>query len=110
MTPTKFRLLAIFIYLMVRAVGVKAADAADGESVILSNLNGPDTSASSARPSQAAAQSPAADAAPAAAEVSMEQYKELKLQQAATPNGVNPSTARRYLRVDKATMMQASGL
>lgn len=110
MKLSKYRLLVIFIYLLVRAVGAQAADAADGESVLLSNLNGPDTSASAARPSQAAAQSPAADATPAPAETSMEQYKDLKLQQAATPNGVNPSTARRYLRVDKATMMQASGL
>ena len=39
----------------------------------------------------------------------MEKYKDLRVQQAATQNGVNPATARRYLRVDKSTMMQESG-
>lgn len=43
-------------------------------------------------------------------ETPMEKYRDFKLQQAATPNGGNPATGRRYLKVDRATFMESSGI
>ena len=51
-----------------------------------------------------------AESAAVRTEALMEHYKDLKLQQGATANAGNPATARRYLRVDKATIMEAAGL
>lgn len=119
----KYTLCAVvFLNLCVQVTGLHAAEVTSAEdSVVLSNVDEAEPPAAAAKPQQAA--SPAAQGAAAsgtaaagtapvamAPEVTPEQYKEHKVQQAAIPNGVNPASARRYLRVDKATMMEASGL
>lgn len=102
----------------------------DGQSIELGNLNDPEDGTPTAAPvagdenstppvSANAATSPdptdnsgaidvAANVAKPAAQTPMEQYRDLKLQQASRPNGVNPASVRRYLKVDRATLMDAA--
>ncbi len=53
---------------------------------------------------------PASSVAKAAAETPMEKYRDLKLQQAATPTASGPASKRRYLKVDRTTYLDAAGL
>lgn len=56
-----------------------------------------------------AQQAAAAAPAKAAAATPMEKYRDAKLQAATTPNGVNPASARRYLKIDRATYQESIG-
>lgn len=128
----KYTFLGAVILVLSFSTGTTfAAEAPEpDDSVVLSNLDEPESSGDAAKTTgvspDAPARTPVAnDAAGGAVAVTaggkapatnepdavtpMEKYKDLRVQQAATQNGVNPSTARRYLRVDKSTMMQESG-
>lgn len=112
-----------------------AQAAAESQSIELGNVDEPEGTsepmaptaaaepASNAAPSKAGTQSaetqaekstPSADSGVAesrnSSETPMEKYRDFKLQQAATPNGGNPATGRRYLKVDRATFMESSGI
>ena len=107
----------------------------EGESVELTNLDEPDLGTAAAAPADSAAgqadmagaaapqpsasqgtnDSHAADAPASVAKkdtaaTPMEKYRDAKVLQAATPNGVNPASARRYLKVDRATYLESAGL
>lgn len=55
---------------------------------------------------------PVADAVPVAkpAATPMEKYRDAKLLQATTQSGGNPASARRYLKVDRATFQESLGV
>ena len=120
--------------LMSSAIGFAADTPEADDSVVLSNVNEPEASDDASKNPSATTDAQAstplpkstdpeaepgvvaaspADQTPAAGKSSalnpMEKYKDLRVQQAITQNGVNPATARRYLRVDKSTMMMESG-
>ncbi len=40
----------------------------------------------------------------------MEQYRDMKLHKASTPHGVNPASVRRYLKVDRSTYLDSTGV
>jgi hypothetical protein len=136
MNICKFTVLGavILVSLMTAATGFAADIPEADDSVVLSNVDEPEASDEASKNSSATADSQAStplpkstgpEAEPGAVAESpseqkpvegkssalnpMEKYKDLRVQQAATQNGVNPATARRYLRVDKATLMMESG-
>jgi hypothetical protein len=106
----------------------------NSQSIELTNLDEPDggTEAAAAVPNPVGAVDGAASVEPVAAaprerkeqtsadtvaspvkvpeETPMEKYRDSKLLQAATPNTGNHATARRYLKVDRATFLEAAGL
>ncbi len=101
------------------------------QSIELGNLDEPDTASdlpapatgSNSQTDAAVARAPQAKAtsqdtptgetdsptAKAAAQTPMERYRDLKLQQASSASTTNPATARRYLKVDRASYMDSVG-
>lgn len=97
----------------------------EAASIELTNLDLPDTappSATADKPAESAAsgmveiqaapdgKASSESTAREAAQTPMEQYRELKLQQATTPHTVNPASVRRYLKVDRSSYMDSTGV
>jgi hypothetical protein len=124
----------VWFSLMSAATAFAADSPESDDSVVLSNVDEPEASDEASKNPSATAESQAstplpkstdpeagpgavadspAEQKPAAGRSSalnpMEKYRDLRVQQAATQNGVNPATARRYLRVDKSSLMMDSG-
>ena len=90
-------------------VAAAPADTAAGQADTAGSV-APQTSASPDAKDGSTAEAPASVAKKDTATTPMEKYRDAKLLQAATPNGVNPASARRYLKVDRASYLESSGL